>query len=890
MLNKSISLTKIFATFCFLIAASGASASKPVADDPDWIFHSSFDNRPRKIVDTPDAVYFFVHQTPYSRTDYNQYYSTPNGAVFYIDKSDTASGIHDLHRTANLSGGDMRMFAVEPVTGLVIIAYNDGGIDLVTKEHKVKYISAIRDRNFPGASQISSISFDPVSHNVWIGAGTGYLCISATTLSPLHDVEWGEPVNDICPAGDRIIAIINGAIHEAPAGTDVRRRNSFRAIPSVTTGIAGTPVHLFPLGDSFFGYVTTTGAVIKGKLLASGTWDREAFVYDSAILQNEANTVTDRMEHTVMPTARGYYISSAAKAYLIDAPETPGQAPSFKTVAMPSGGTCHSSSYDQKTFWTYRERGEFLSRTLNGSAWSEPAVYKTEAPLVCKDVDFMYSPVHGLIAVNREPNRKMDFVSTVMPVLTSAYREGKWTNLSTAHHRPYYADENKAFINTWNSKRDLFPLGNPMGSVVDPLFPDYMHSGSNWCGYASTNLADPKKYPLLTTVNGYAFASYPCLKTLPKQTWGTFTGTFCAGFDADNVLWMFRSRGYDSDDSRKNDITFRYWTPEARRAALESGDPSLADTWKEIYVKSDPMPVFWTVAKAMKHPRNKNRLIASFQDGAERGPALSGSAIVIYNHKGTLDDSSDDSVTPVYRLQVENGALMPFGFINDIQENPLTGEVILLAYNDTFIIDPTAPVSNGIMPAKILTFGSEGGSECEFLSPVTATCACFDEYNRLWIGAESGGVIGLNADRSELIAHYTTQNSPLPSDGIYGLGWNPETKSLFISTDMGIVETKFDSDAQAADAGSLTDPYVMPRTVRPEYAGTVAIHNIPAGVSLKVSDADGNIVADIPPAVNGVTYWNLLDRSGRLVPTGRYTISDATATRDFPAQTVVVTR
>ena len=70
----------------------------------------------------------------------------------------------------------------------------------------------------------------------------------------------------------------------------------------------------------------------------------------------------------------------------------------------------------------------------------------------------------------------------------------------------------------------------------------------------------------------------------------------------------------------------------------------------------------------------------------------------------------------------------------------------------------------------------------------------------------------------------------------------------------------------------------------------MAIHNIPAGTILKVTDADGKTVANVPDAVNGTSYWDLRDRSGRRVPTGRYTVSDATATTGFPAMSVTVTR
>lgn len=882
---KSISLAKITAAICLMIAAASAIASRPVANDPNWTFHSSFDNNPRKIIDTPDRVYFFVHQCVYNLTSYGSYYNIPSGAVLYIDKADMAGGIKDLRKTANLSGTDMRLFSVDPETGIIVIAYLDGGIDVITPDNNIRYISDIKKRSFPGANVINAISFDPKTHNAWIAAGDGFICISATSLEVIRTGWLGTNVSDICPVGDRVVAIIDGGFYEAPSGADVRRRESFTSIASVSSGIAGTPLRILPLGNTCFGYVTSTGAIIRGFVAANGKWDREAFKYDGAILQAQNISVADRLEQTVLPTKNGYYIASSANAYFLNRSATDGSAPTFITQSLPSGSTLYSASYDQKTFWFYRNRSEFISRDINNKSWSEPEVFTYSGPLVCKDVDFIYSPNHGFLSVNREPNVKQLGIDCVMSPLVTSFRNGKWTNLSPVHNKPYYADENQSFYNTWLNNRHLYPIGNPLGVAVDPVFPEYMHVGSTWCGVAAINIEDPRKYPILSTVPGYVFSAYPSQTDLPKQTWGTFTGSCCAGFDGDNVLWVFRNNTWNSNSSLKNDVIFRYWTPEARKAALESGDVSLAGNWKELSLPGEYSPEFWNYAKALRHPVNKGKLVAAIHGGNSKGRPL-----IIFDHKGTLENTSDDKFTYVYNVRLENGALMKFGYIKDLIENPLTGELLILAFTDSFIINPSDPITDGIIPGKILTFKSDFGSGCEFLSPLKAYAACYDEYGRLWIGGDESGIIGLNADRSELIAHYTTSNSPLPSNRIYGLGWNPETKSLFASTDQTILEIKVDNITGAPIGNGIQDPFLTPTVVRPDYTGTIAIHNIPKGATLKVTDANGKTVANIPDPEHGVAFWNLLDKDGRRVPTGLYKVSDATATTDFPTLDVVLTR
>ena len=83
---------------------------------------------------------------------------------------------------------------------------------------------------------------------------------------------------------------------------------------------------------------------------------------------------------------------------------------------------------------------------------------------------------------------------------------------------------------------------------------------------------------------------------------------------------------------------------------------------------------------------------------------------------------------------------------------------------------------------------------------------------------------------------------------------------------------------------------MTPQAVSADFTGNVSLHNVPAGVALRVRDADGRTVAALPETKNGTTFWNLLDADGNLVPTGRYTISDASGNNLMPEFTLPVVR
>lgn len=883
-MSRIISLTKIIATICLLAIAPVAQASRPVAADPNWIFHSSFDNMPRKIIDTPDAVYFFVHQRYYNTSTFNAYFSIPTGAIFKLDKSNTAAGLQDMHKTIPFSGTDMRLFEVDPETGLMVIAYTDGGIDLVTKDGKVTYISEIKNRTFPGSWVINSISFDPTSHNVWIGTGAGFMHISSSTLAPVQAPEWNEAVSDICPVGQKIVAIIGNNIYEAPAGSNIARRDSYTAIAGISTAV---PLRLMPLSANHFAYLTNNGS-IQLATFANNKWSRKQLLAaTSAMLQAPEITVADRLDHAIGRTANGYYISGLRTAYLISRPTDSSAAPGYTKVTLPTDATLYSASYDTSDYWYYRDRGQFVNRKTTGSSWTDPTgVYRTTSPLTCKDVTFAYSPVAGFIAVNCDPDMRANSTDGTFPPLPASYRNGVWNNLAPTYNTPYLIEEQPSYTATLNSLLWRFPVEGPRGFCIDPLFPEIAHMGSTWEGMAAMNMADPKKFPIINVTPGDNLSKLPSRTEITKSTWGTYTGIYCAGFDTKNNLWMLKSEMSNPDASKHTHYTLLYWTPEARREALLNSDASLGDKWGKIDISAKTNAEFWMWGQALAHSSNQNKILFSIHGS----PAdQSGRPIFIYDYNGTLENTSDDKMVSFSKFQLPSGETSGIMYMNDMVENPLTGEVVACTANGTFIFNPATPLKSGAMPARSLIQDSDFGVGYDIISPFVSTTACYDEYNRLWIAGNNGGVIGMSADHKNIIAHFDTRNSPIPSDNIYGIGWNPETKTLFISTDMGIVEVRVDNHMSAVSS-EHQQPFLTPDNVNPEYAGTVAIHSLPAGVNVKVTDMAGKTVAVLPEPESGVTYWNLLDNKGHRVPTGRYNITDASGNNRISPMSVVVTK
>lgn len=887
-------LRKIFPLIAAVLTALSALSSRPTQKFDNWTIHSSFDNQPRRIVDTPNKVYFFVHQRLFDKArfpgalkvDYILY-TSPAGAVFTLDKNNPTAPMTDINKLAPLSGTDIVNFEVDPTSGVMVFAYFDGGVDIVTPDYQVKYFDTLKRRNFPGASNIRNISFDSANSSVRISADSGYIEISTETRKLIRSASWTKPVLDIISYPNGYAAIIDGKVCTAPADANTLRMNAFTQIPDIASKFSGTPTRLMQLAANTIGVVTNSGQIAFLTCDDKGVWTfQEKVKADNNIRIAANSSLCTLIEQTVIPSKDGFYVSTPSKAHIIK--RAAGDAdPSVTSVALPSGSTRYSASYDGINFWFYRDRGKFQSASYADSKWSalsDPV--RPEAPLPGSECAFTYIPGHGFMA-SSERGSSNSAVSDARnqkryPVLLSLYSGGKWQNLSPIYNLPAKCNDDATLKSRINSNSWTWPLCEVTGTHFDPLFPNYLHMGSTWGGMAAIDFTDLSKMPVMTTVPNYTFAPWAA-KQLPQQSWADVATAYCAGFDADNNLWYVsgQHRNKTSPYNSKTYMLLSYLTPEGRREALETGDHSKLQ-WKHFYVNQGHNSNLYNTAIVLNHPSNRGKLLwfTESDNGSTR-------YITIYDTKQTLADQDDDSFAHFNLLLPENGAELMFNNLNQAIEDPVTGQVYLFTNKGAFVINPADHMKGNAFPAKEISICDAEGMAMQIYSPMDCTRATLDEYGRLWIGTADGGVVGITTTDHRLVAHYDMDNSPLPSNKIRGIGWNPDTKSLFISTLQGMAEVRPDAANASGSQASLT-PFLSVSWVNYNFTGTVAVYNAPANANLSVTDKAGNTIATLPTPVKGVTHWNLISDSGKRVPVGLYFIRDNSQSSGFPTLTFSV--
>ena len=140
--------------------------------------------------------------------------------------------------------------------------------------------------------------------------------------------------------------------------------------------------------------------------------------------------------------------------------------------------------------------------------------------------------------------------------------------------------------------------------------------------------------------------------------------------------------------------------------------------------------------------------------------------------------------------------------------------------------------------------------------------------NDKWIGTADSGLFLVSSDGQVTKYHFTKDNSPLPSNTINDIDINSTTGEVFIATDKGLVSFKGIATAAKAD---LSNVYVYPNPVRPDFEGTLKIAGLLDKTNVKITDIEGNLVYETT-SEGGTIEWDTTAFGKYKVASGVYMI------------------
>ena len=162
----------------------------------------------------------------------------------------------------------------------------------------------------------------------------------------------------------------------------------------------------------------------------------------------------------------------------------------------------------------------------------------------------------------------------------------------------------------------------------------------------------------------------------------------------------------------------------------------------------------------------------------------------------------------------------------------------------------------------------EGDLAQELFYQQTILDIAVDGANRKWVSIADGGVFLVSSDGQQTIYRFTKNNSPLPSDNINDIEIDGVSGEVFFATDKGMVSF-LGTSTKPSD--SLSDVFVYPNPVRPNFVGTVKISGLTDKANVKITDIEGNLVYETTSS-GGTIEWDTKAFGKHKVASGVYMI------------------
>lgn len=149
----------------------------------------------------------------------------------------------------------------------------------------------------------------------------------------------------------------------------------------------------------------------------------------------------------------------------------------------------------------------------------------------------------------------------------------------------------------------------------------------------------------------------------------------------------------------------------------------------------------------------------------------------------------------------------------------------------------------------------------------TIHCISVDGANRKWIGTNNGAWL-ISKDGTEVLQHFTVENSPLPDNKVSSICIEPTEGDVFFFTDNEIISFKSDATEGASKQNKIK---VFPNPVAPNYNGPILIRNLIDNAIVKITSLNGQLIAQIR-ALGGQASWDGRDQNQHKVASGIYLI------------------
>lgn len=290
--------------------------------------------------------------------------------------------------------------------------------------------------------------------------------------------------------------------------------------------------------------------------------------------------------------------------------------------------------------------------------------------------------------------------------------------------------------------------------------------------------------------------------------------------------------------------------------------------------KEEPSINAWTSFDIPFMYRTSNGTLLSKSDMIAFTRGEWGPYIGFFKHNGTPDIKDNTYILATKFIDQDNKQVE---FVHvPIMVEDKKGRLWVGTNNGVFeITDPTKVSSDVVTVNHLKVPRNDGTGLADYLmDALTVTGIAVDSSNRKWISTLTSGVYLVSENGDQILEHYTTDNSILPSNTVYSVACDPNSSSVFFATQDGVAEYNSTSAPPAED---LDNVYAFPNPVRPDYTGWITVTGLMDNTLVKIADSAGNVFFQ-GRSEGGMITWDGCNANGDRVKTGVYYVFASSGT------------
>lgn len=767
----------------------------------------------------------------------NYVYSLVNTYLYRFSKNSEEFG--PMTTADNLSDMEVTGVYSNPHYGYVVITYGNSAIDIIDDNGVVYNISNIKNANITGDKKIYYVSF--YKEYAYVATGFGYVVLNGTKKEIKESHIYNVPMRGACVMGDDYLVLASDkTLYWEPITANHTSLANFKTytLPGQMQNCLG--IHPFEsynillLGPDYQGMGSAGGFEIDFNSSFTGI---EAWGDFCTYAKDIQLTKKSIMVTTFGPQSIWHFH--------IDGSDPEIYYPGVNNYRY----GCYEGDTD-KYYTLYLDQGD-------NNGFSYVQLSKSES---AKKTTILNGPF------------KMIGAPTISNAFQGSYNNGRYYVMNTMNVQSIpgtlFTETAKmsAYDPTtleWTSYNDAFtgivsgktPITVPFQApVFDPEIPNTFYIGT----YGADTNGSWKAIPgLHKFTDNTRVASYgPDNSTLVGN--GGYSPANSIQFDKFGNLWVVQSHSSSA---------INILPAEKRKNATTTKSDWI--TYSIPNTNNDISMHFYIA------PRTQYKIFTS-GDGM--------SQLVVHDDNGTINTRSDDRTRAWSKLIDQDGKIYASEatrFNCFVEDN--NGRIWVGTQKGVFEFNPAEAFSDNFHINHIKVPRGDGSDYADYLlENIEVVKIVVDGANRKWICTNGYGLYLVRPDGSQIISHFTKENSPLPGNTVSDVVFNPIDNKVLIITTVGMAEYSADVSVSNSD---YNDVYVYPNPVRPDYTGYITIRGLMNNSYVVIRDVAGNTVGRTT-SNGGMAIWDGNGPDGNRVPSGVYYIF-ASQTETEPATSAV---